>query len=311
MEGAEVGYLPGRPILRRLDLRLDEDDRIALLGSNGNGKSTLAKLLAGRMEASGGVFRRAAGLSVGYFAQHQLDEVDPRRSAYDHLRGLMPGEPEARVRARAGTLGFPAAMMDTPAGELSGGERARLLLGLLAFHRPHLLILDEPTNHLDIDSREALVQALNDYSGAIVIISHDRFLLEAVADRLWLVAGGTVRPFEGDLDEYRATVLGERGASGKGAATGGNGVRDRRREGALRRERTAPLRRKVEEIEARMAELNRKIAQLDRVLADASLYEEDQERAVELGKERAAAARALADAEEAWLAASSTYEQAV
>src|SRR5437868_12870825 len=187
IDEAAVGYEPGKPVLRRLSLRIDDDHRIALLGANGNGKSTLVKLLSNRLPSMAGQITRADKLEVGYFAQHQLDELAPADSAYDHLRRLMPDAPEARVRARAGAIGFPSEMANTPAAQLSGGEKARLLLGLATFQGPHLLILDEPTNHLDIDSRAALVAAINAFPGAVILVSHDRYLIEACADRLWLV----------------------------------------------------------------------------------------------------------------------------
>ena len=210
MEQVNVGYEPNKPILSHLDLRIDDDDRIGLLGANGNGKSTFAKLIGGRLAPFEGILKRDSRLEVGYFAQHQLDELNPSQSAYDHIRELMSGAPEAKIRARVGGLGFVRSKMDTPAGDLSGGEKARLLMGLATFTGANLLILDEPTNHLDIDSREALVRALAEFSGAVILISHDRHLVEASVDRLWLVAEGTVRTYDGDLDEYRRSVLDSR-----------------------------------------------------------------------------------------------------
>ena len=226
MEGVSVGYEPGKPILTGLDLRLDDDDRIALLGVNGNGKSTFAKLVAGALQPETGSIVRASKLKIGFFAQHQLESLNPERSAYDHVRALMPDAPEAKVRARTAQIGLTTEKMGTVAANLSGGEKARLMMGLAAFGAPNLLILDEPTNHLDIDSREALVHALNDYSGAVVLITHDRHLIEACADRLWLVANGTVTPYDGDIEDYRRMVLGiapsrrdaDRCAGGKAAA---------------------------------------------------------------------------------------------
>ena len=213
MEGVAAGYEPGRPVLRDLSLRIDNDDRIALLGSNGNGKSTLSKILAERLSPMGGQITRASKLKIGYFAQHQLDELHLNESAYDHVRALMPKASEAQVRARAGAIGFSADKADTPVSSLSGGEKARLLLGLATFDHPHLIILDEPTNHLDIDSRAALVDAINDYPGAVILVSHDRYLLEACVDRLWLVENGSVAAFDGDLEQYRRMVLrGDRAA---------------------------------------------------------------------------------------------------
>ena len=206
-EGVAVGYQPAQPVLRNIQLRIDPDDRIALLGRNGNGKSTFAKLLCGQLPIMAGAMSRHPKLITGYFAQHQLDELDGSRSPYDYLRSLMPRATEAQRRARLGAYGFGSELSDTKCAALSGGETARLLFALAGFHAPHLLILDEPTNHLDIDSRTALVQALNDYPGAVVLISHDRHLIETTADRLLLVADGTVGTFEGDLDDYTEYVL--------------------------------------------------------------------------------------------------------
>ena len=258
VDGVTVGYEPGRPVLRGLTLRIDDDDRIALLGANGNGKSTLVKLLAGKLAPFSGQVTRAQKLDIGYFAQHQLDELDGADSAYAHLRRLMPDAPEARVRARAGAMGFSAAMADTPAAQLSGGEKARLLLGLATFAGPHLVMLDEPTNHLDIDSRSALVAGINEFPGAVILVSHDRYLIEACADRLWLVGNGAVKPFDGDLDDYRRLIL----AGGGGPGTeSGNGDKSRapkrpdkaevRRSAAEKRIELAPIRRRIAELEKR------------------------------------------------------------
>ena len=249
LDDVSVGYEPGRPVLRRLTLRIDDDDRIALLGANGNGKSTLVKLLAGRLEPMSGQMTRPPRLEIGYFAQHQLDELNADDSAYEHLRRLMPDAPEAKVRARAGAVGFSQALADTPAGQLSGGEKARLLLGLATFSGPHLAMLDEPTNHLDIDSRSALIAAINSYPGAVILVSHDRHLIEACADRLLLVANGQVVPFDGDLDDYQQLVLTQRGANGTNAESRGQrgpsrlGRADLRRAAAEKRVALAPLRR--------------------------------------------------------------------
>ena len=315
MEDVSVGYEADRPVLRGLNLRLDDDDRIGLLGANGNGKSTLAKLLAGRLEAMGGRFRRLHRLEVAYFAQHQLDELKPAWSPYDHVRELMPEATEAQVRARTGALGFVRAKMDTKAADLSGGEKARLLLGLATFTGANLMILDEPTNHLDIDSREALVLALADFPGAVILISHDRHLIEASVDRLWLVAGGTVLPYDGDLDDYRRDVLDSRtGSNGNGSARKSSSVAtalDRRREAAGRRQQTAPLRKKIKDTEALIASLQKEIHRLDLKLGDAGLYARNPTEAAFLAKARAEAVRSLAKAEEAWLAASAALEEAM
>jgi ATP-binding cassette subfamily F protein 3 len=319
LDDIAVGYEPGRPVLRRLTLRIDADDRIALLGANGNGKSTLTKLLTGRLAPFSGKMTQADKLKVAYFAQHQLDELNPAASAHDHVRRLMPDAPEARVRARAGAIGFSAAMADTPAANLSGGEKSRLLLGLATFEGPHLVVLDEPTNHLDIDSRAALIEAINAYRGAVIVVSHDRFLLEACADRLWLVANGEVRPFDGDLDDYRRLVLGAgaAGISERGAperTTTGEARASRaelRRAAADKRSELAPLKRRIDELDNTIARLTRRIAEIDTLLADPKLYDRDPARLATLGKERAEAASALAAAEDQWLALSSEYEGAM
>jgi len=310
LEDVSVGYTPGHPVLKKIDARIDDDDRIGLLGSNGNGKSTLAKLLAGRMEPMGGRLRRLHRLEVAFFAQHQLDELNPEQSAYDHVRELMPDAFEAKVRARTGAMGFTRQKMETPAKDLSGGEKARLLLGLATFTGPNLMILDEPTNHLDIDSREALVMALAEYKGAVILISHDRHLLEASVDRLWLVADGTVRPFDGDLSDYRTLVLdGRMGRSSGGSARGVSSNQDRRRASAKRREDSAPLRKKVKEAETAVAKLQAEIAALDKKLADPKLYQRPMDAAF-LAKERADLARSLSAAEDKWLTASAEAEAA-
>src|SRR5579871_74618 len=212
VDDVSVGYDPKQPVLNRVTLRIDTDDRIALLGANGNGKSTLVKLLAGRLSPFSGRITRAEKLSVGYFAQHQVDELDLDASSYDHVRRLMPAAPESKVRGKAGAIGFSSAAANTRVASLSGGEKARLLLGLATFFGPNMIILDEPTNHLDIDSRAALVEAINDFSGAVIMVSHDRYLIEACADQLWVVADRTVATFDGDLDDYRKAVLLMRGA---------------------------------------------------------------------------------------------------
>ena len=321
LDDVAVGYEPGRPVLANLTLRVDDDDRIALLGQNGNGKSTLVKLIAGRLQPWQGRITRADKLSVAYFAQHQLDELHAGDSPYDHVRRLMPGAPEAKLRARAGAMGFPGQAADTRVESLSGGEKSRLLLGLATFGGSHIVILDEPTNHLDIDSRAALIEALNDYSGAVILVSHDRYLLEACADRLWLVADGGVRPFQGDLDDYRRFALGARGASPepegrtKPAATTNGKARlapaEQRRGNAEKRSGLAPLRRRISAAETAIKRLNAELIKLDASLARSDLYASDPKQAAALARQRAHAATELALAEEDWLAASAAYESEV
>ncbi|MGN6549035.1 MAG: ABC-F family ATP-binding cassette domain-containing protein [Pararhizobium sp.] len=314
LEGASVGYAPGAPVLKRLNLRLDNDDRIALLGSNGNGKSTFAKLISGRLKPEDGRIQVASNLKIGFFAQHQLDDLMPGESAVQHVRKLMADAPEAKVRARVAQMGLATEKMDTPARDLSGGEKARLLMGLATFDAPNLLILDEPTNHLDIDSRAALVNALNAFEGAVILISHDRHLLEATVDRLWLVRDGTVGVYDGDLDDYRSLIVSGGKAPEKPRPAADDEPRskaDQRKAAADRRAATAPLRKKISEIESLTARLEKAIQALDAELADPALYEKAPARATEKAKERADAQARLTAAEEEWLTLSSEYEEAM
>jgi ATP-binding cassette, subfamily F, member 3 len=315
LDGVSVGYAPGEPVLRRLTLRIDSDDRIALLGPNGNGKSTFAKLIAGRLASQAGQVVRAERLEVGYFAQHQLDELDGSGSPYTHMRRRMPDAPEARVRAQLGRFGFSGEAADTPVDQLSGGEKARLLLGLATFSGPHLVILDEPTNHLDIDARAALVAAINAYAGAVILVSHDRYLLDACAERLWLVAGGGVTPFDGDLDDYRREVLagrhGQEANAARLADAGGQVSRsERRRMAAERRIEFAPLRARIAAAETEMARLTRELERIDAALAAPDFFTRDPAQAAAHAKARSEAAAALARSEEEWLSASAAYESA-
>ncbi|WP_132255553.1 ABC-F family ATP-binding cassette domain-containing protein [Methylobacterium segetis] len=309
MERVQAGY-SDRIVLSGLNLSLAPDDRVALLGANGNGKSTFCKLIGGRLPPLAGEMKRSSKMEVAYFAQHQLDELNPAESAYAHVRARMPDVPEARARAATARLGFPANKADTPVSQLSGGEKARLLMGLAAFNGPHLLILDEPTNHLDIESRQALVEAINDYEGAVILVSHDRFLIEACADRLWLVSDGSVKTFDGDMDDYRRLVLaGPEREESRAEATGGQKAVERR-SNAERRVALAPLRKKLDGIEARMGKLSDAIAKIDAALADGTAFQANAAKAGELARMRAEAAAALGSAEEEWLALSAEIEAA-
>jgi ATP-binding cassette subfamily F protein 3 len=314
LEEVAIGYAADHPILTSLNLRIDQDDRIALLGQNGNGKSTFAKLIAGKLSPLSGTVYGAKRVDVGYFAQHQLDELNPQATPYDHMLRLMPEATEAQRRTRLGSYGFSADKADTKCANLSGGEKARLLLALAAFHGPHLLILDEPTNHLDVDSREALVQALMEYEGAVILISHDRHLIEASADRLWVVRGGAISPYDGDIDGYRAELLAERGAGtrrqAKSADTARNARADQRRANADKRATLAPLKKEMQATEKTVDAITAEIARLDALLADPQLYVRDAARAQSAGIERGQLVKRLAQAEEAWLEASDAYERA-
>jgi ATP-binding cassette subfamily F protein 3 len=314
IDNVSVGYVPGKPVLKGLNIRIDNDDRIALLGSNGNGKSTLVKLIAARLEPMSGSITRASRLKIAYFAQHQLDELDSDATVYQHVRELMPDATEAKVRAVAGSLGFSGVNADKKIESLSGGEKARLMMGLATFGGPHLLILDEPTNHLDIDSRAALIAAINEYSGAVILVSHDRHLLDACADRLWLVADGKVKTFDGDLGDYRRRVLSDRGDSGdrKRGERGTKTARDSERRAGAAAPRPAgkPLRQRVQRAEAEVTRLTNEIEKLDAALSDGQLFARDPGKAAAMAKARAEHASALAKAEEDWLAAGAALEAA-
>ena len=210
LDGVDAGYEPDKPVLKNLSLRIDMDDRIALLGANGNGKSTMVKLLSGRLLPLKGEVQKSGKLKIGYFAQFQTDELEVHITPYQTMQAVMQTAHESKVRAALGQFGFDKDKADTKVGELSGGEKARLLFCLMSYHAPHIMLLDEPTNHLDIDAREALMQALNNYTGAVILVSHDPHLVETVADRLWLVADGTCVPYHDDLDAYRALVVQQR-----------------------------------------------------------------------------------------------------
>ncbi|OAF18367.1 ABC-F family ATP-binding cassette domain-containing protein [Bradyrhizobium neotropicale] len=308
VDNVSVGYDTATPVLGRVTLRIDNDDRIALLGANGNGKSTLVKLLAGRLAPFSGKVTRADKLSIAYFAQHQLDELNEDASAYDHVRKLMGGDaPEAKVRARAGALGFSGKAADTKAGKLSGGEKARLLLGLATFFGPNMIILDEPTNHLDIDSRAALAEAINEFPGAVIMVSHDRYLIEACAERLWIVADRTVTNYDGDLDEYRRLVLSSRNA--EAAPRERSAVSEKQQR--PRSDNRGPLKKRIAEAEAEIARVSEIIAKIDTALALPDIFTRDPKQAAQLSKARANAADALARAEEQWLEASAQYDEAV
>ncbi len=311
----EVGYEPGKPILKGLDLRIDNDDRIALLGANGNGKSTLAKLLSGRLKPESGTMTLSPNLKVAFFAQHQMDDLFPEENPIEHVRRLMPKQPEAKIRAAVARMGLSTEKMMTKAKELSGGEKARLLMGLATFDGPNLLILDEPTNHLDIDSREQLVLALNDFEGAVILIAHDRHLIEATMERLWLVKDGTVKSYDGDMDDYRNDILGiSKPKEVKQAQKDNSPTKsknDQRKASAEKRAELAPLRKQIQEQEALMERLQKLIARLDETLADPELYTKSPDKAAEKAKERADAVSRLDDAESRWLKLSDEYDIAI
>ena len=311
LDRVSVGYVPGKPVLSHVTLRIDTDDRLALLGSNGNGKSTLAKLLSGRMGAMSGEMARARKCVVGYFAQHQLDELNAERTAVQTLIAHRPRLDETRARAQLGGFAFAGEKATTKIAQLSGGERARLLLAIATLDKPNLLILDEPTNHLDIDAREELLTALNEYEGAVVIISHDRRLIEACADRLLLVADGRVTPFDGDLEDYQRMILSKTAEPERAAARDTQSSKAvQRREAAGKRQALKPLKQAMEKSEREVTALHGEIETIDAQLAAPGLFVKDPAKGEALSKKRAEIGRALAAAEARWIEAAERYEAA-
>ena len=303
VEDGIVGY-DGTAVLSKLDLRIDQDDRIALLGQNGEGKSTLAKLISDRLTPMGGRVVRSSKLRIGYFAQHQVDELHIDETPLDHIRRLRPSKTPAQLRAILGGFGIGAEQAETLVGRLSGGQKARLSLLLATLDAPHMLILDEPTNHLDIESREALVEALTAYSGAVILISHDMHLLSLVADRLWLVKDGKVTPYEEDLETYRKELLG----SDKPAA---QQAQKKPKPKRASRDEILTLRSEVRKCEARLEKLNEMRDKLAEKLADPALYDDTRigELATWNGKYKEVM-EALDRAENLWLVAQENLENA-
>ena len=309
LENANVGYEDAKPILRNLNLRMDLDDRIGLLGVNGAGKSTFAKLIAKALDIQSGEFHRDGKMRVGWFHQHQIEAMDPEDTPLQIILRQMPEASENSRRSRLAQWGLPFNKQDTKVAALSGGERARLLLNLVAMDAPHILILDEPTNHLDIDSRRALLDALNEYTGAVILITHDRSLMELVADRLWLAADGTVKPFDGDMDDYTKFVL-ERAKQGMKpsqvkkedvkvettAKSGGNDKKDKKKGKS-----PSTLRHAVKKTEEAMAAISVEITKVDEEMAVAAA--KDPKKFETLSRKRAQLQTDLEKAEAEWVAA--------
>ncbi|MBX2856030.1 MAG: ABC-F family ATP-binding cassette domain-containing protein [Rhodobacteraceae bacterium] len=310
-EDAAVGY-DGTPILNGLSFRIDQDDRIALLGANGQGKSTLSKLIAGRLEALGGDVQAHGKLRIGYFAQHQLDELVEGETPLQHLTRHRPEELPTKLRSRLVAAGLPPEVVDNPVEKLSGGQKARLLFALATLEAPHLVILDEPTNHLDIESRDALSQALAGYGGAVILVSHDPHLVESVADRLWLVADGQVAPFEGDMADYRRLLLSQRGGGGRASekAAVDSVKRAARRSAAEARKDLAPLRAEATACEKRVEKLEEMRALIEERLADPTLYEQDPAKIETANKKLGEILNGLSRAEALWEAALEKLEAA-
>ncbi|RBI71184.1 ABC transporter ATP-binding protein [Roseovarius sp. TE539] len=304
LENTAVGY-DGKAVLSRLDLRIDQDDRIALLGRNGEGKSTLSKLLSGRLDPMDGRIHAASKLRVGYFAQHQVEELRPAETPIDHIRRLRPGEAPAKLRARLGGFGIGAEQADTTVGRLSGGQKARLSLMIATIDAPHMLILDEPTNHLDIESREALVEALTAYTGAVILVSHDMHLLSLVADRLWLVKDGRVAPYDGDLESYRALLL----SADKPAAPSKS--RKPAKPARPARDALQALRQDVRKCEQRVEKLNEMRDRLATKLGDPALYDPDRADEAQVWQRKyAEVMEGLERAEALWMKALEKLENA-
>jgi len=337
LSDVSLGYGDNPPVLQHLNLRIDKDDRIALLGANGNGKSTFAKFLAGRLKARSGEAVFAPNLKISFFAQHQMDDLYPEETPIEHFRRLLPQELEAKLRARVARTGLSREKMQTKAKSLSGGEKARLLMGLAVVDAPHLLILDEPTNHLDMDSRAELTEALNAYEGAVILIAHDRYLIESVADRLWKVANGTIAPYDGDMESYAREYLKEtrpdkkkkqndapaeaaeaaataaempEPAAEAGSAESGLSKAELRKIQAEKRAQTAPLRKAAKMLEQQIHNLTLKLKKLDAQLADPDFYQKPAAQITETTTARARVLEDIAAAESDWLKLQEQLEQA-
>ena len=305
---ASVGYTEGNPILERLNLRIDPDDRIALLGRNGNGKTTLARLLAAQLTPMEGQMSSSGKMRVGYFTQYQVEELDGDDTPLEHMTHQMKGANPGAVRAQLGRFGFSGAKATTKVGKLSGGERARLALALITRDAPHMLILDEPTNHLDVDAREALVQALNEYEGTVVLVSHDRHMLELTADRLVLVDGGTATEFSGTIEDYTDFILGKGPAKEKVSKAD---RKDDKKAAAAAREAQAKLKRDVSDAEADLAKLEVVLSAIDRAMFDPASAANDYKNLTmgELSQRRGKIVAAQEAAEARWIAASEALER--
>jgi ATP-binding cassette subfamily F protein 3 len=301
LERANVGYEAGRSILKNLNLRMDLDDRIGLLGVNGAGKSTFAKMIAGALDIQSGELHRDRKMKVGWFHQHQIEAMDPVDTPLEIIRRAMPDASESSRRSKLAQFGLGFEKQETTVANLSGGERARLLLNMVAMDAPHMLILDEPTNHLDIDSRRALLDALNDYEGAVILITHDRSLMELVADRLWLAADGTVKPFDGDMDDYAKFVLDRAKQAVKPTQVAREPAKAEASAAPRKSVAIEPLKRKIEAAEQVVTRTTRQVAELEAQLADPQLYK-NPTKVAELTKRVGSARAKLDEAESTWMA---------
>lgn len=315
LKNVAAGYKRDTPILDNLTLRINNDDRIALLGHNGSGKSTLAKLITGRLKPFNGHVIRHCNTKIGYFAQHQMDELESNLCPYDYITELMPDASETQRRAKFGAFGFGVEKVNNKCSSLSGGERARLLLIIAAFHSPHVFVLDEPTNHLDIKSRQALIQGLNDYRGAVILISHDRYLIESCAEYLWLVRDGSVFPFDGDMDDY-CSFLTNTSQYNKYMKSKSPKILPQRKETRLEQRRIEakcraqllPIKKILHSLESNIKIMITKIADIDTELSNGSLYTSNTKRAQQLSIERGRIKKELEQAEVEWVNTMENYE---
>ena len=313
-DNVDIGY-DGTAVLNDVSFRLDADDRIALLGANGNGKSTLIKLLANRLQPMAGRVSKSGKLRVGYFAQHQSDELDLEATPFVELARKRPDDLDQSIRAQLGRFGFSQERAETKVENLSGGEKARLLFALMTCDQPHILLLDEPTNHLDVESREALIQALNVFEGAVIIVSHDPHIIELTADRFWLIDEGRVRPYEGDLDDYRALLLGGQGNGGRGNGEstkrngGGLNKKQQRQASAEKRQGLSALKKKLSQAEKTVHRLEKERTTLREAMANPKLYEGGGEEPAALQLQLGTLEKDLKTAEDAWEALLEEYEQ--
>jgi len=313
MDDVTVGY-DGKPVLSGLNLSLNNDDRIALIGANGNGKSTLIRLLAGKLKPLSGRAVKSGKLRIGYFAQHQGEELDLTATPLVEMKRRRPRETEQQARSQLGRFGFEQQKAETMVGNLSGGEKARLLFALMSADKPNILLLDEPTNHLDIASRQALVQAVNAFEGAVVLVSHDHHLIETTADRLWLVEDGKVAPYEGDLEDYRKELINKRRGNGRKESAGSEtrvkiDKKEMRRIKAEKRKILAPLKNKLHKAEKRLHELEAQKKTLSGTLADPTLYDATNGQSVDLQKELGIVEKALVTAEADWVSLHNQLEK--
>jgi ATP-binding cassette subfamily F protein 3 len=304
IDDVSIGY-DGKPVLRQLSMRIDADDRIAMLGANGNGKSTLIKLLAGKLAPLEGEFSKSGKLRIGYFAQHQSDELDMSATPVLELGRRRPNDPDRVIRGHLGRFGFSQQKADTKISSLSGGEKARLLFALMTVTKPHILLLDEPTNHLDMDSREALAHAINGFAGAVIIISHDPHIIELTTDRFWLVENGRVQSYDGDLDDYRERLLKKRGAPGKKPAKSNTPAPSPAAPKPVR-----PSKKQIDQAETAVNKLNAQCEKLRQALADPALYTGASPKAITLQKDLQKAEQDLADAEAKWMSLQEAWEMA-